>query len=120
MNEEYVVVKFACGDQVITQLINETQQGILILRPIKISMSTVMSDGVPVERMLTSVYCAMSDQESFVINNKHVMYVNRLHSKLIDDYIGMSTELYESNRFQEATKKEDELIQSSDSSIYYH
>lgn len=120
MNEEYVVVKFACGDQVITQLLNETQQGILILRPIKISMSTVMSDGVPVERMLTSVYCAMSDQESFIIDNKHVMYINRLHSKMIDNYIRMSTELYESNRFEEAIKKEDQLILSSDSSNYYH
>lgn len=120
MNEEYVVVKFASGDQVITQLINETQQGILILRPIKITMSTVMSDGVPVERMMSSVYCAMSDQESFIIDSRHIMFVNRLHPKMIDTYINMSRELYDSNRFEVATKKEDLAHQSSDPSNYYH
>jgi hypothetical protein len=120
LNEEYVVVKFASGDQVITQLINETQQGILILRPIKIIMATVMSDGVHVERMMSSVYCAMSDQESFIIDSKHIMYVNRLHPKMIDTYIRMSKELYESNRFEIATKKEEPVYQSSDSSSYYH
>jgi hypothetical protein len=120
LNEEYVVVKFASGDQIITQLINETQQGILILRPIKIVMSTVMSDGVPVERMMSSVYCAMSDQESFIIDSRHVVYVNRLHPKMIDSYVKMSKELYESNRFEPATNKDDQVEQSSDSSIYYH
>jgi hypothetical protein len=120
LNEEYVVVKFASGDQVITQLINETQQGILILRPIKITMAAVMADGVPVERMMSSVYCAMSDQESFIINSRHIVFVNRLHPKMIDTYINMSKELYESNRFEIATKKEEPVYQSSDSSSYYH
>jgi hypothetical protein len=120
LNEEYVVVKFASGDQVITQLINETQRGILILRPIKIIMATVRHDGVPVERMMSSVYCAMSDQESFIIDSRHIMFVNRLHPKMIDTYINMSKELYESNRFEIATKKEEQVHQLSDSSNYYH
>lgn len=118
MNDEFVVAQFTTGDQVIAQLLNETQQGILILRPIKITMSTVMSDGIPVERMLSSVYCAMSDQESFIIDHKHVVYVNRLHSKMIDNYIRMSKELYESSRFEPSNKQD--LTEQPNESTYYH
>ena len=121
MNEEYVIVRFTDGDQVIAQLLNETQHGVLLLRPITIKMSTVMSDGVPVERMMTSVYCPMSDQESFIIDSRHVMFVNRLHSNMINNYISMSTELYESIKFEpKEHKQEDKLDQTSDTSIVYH
>lgn len=125
MNDEYVVVKFADGDQIIAQLLNETQQGVLLLRPITIKLATVMSDGVPVERMMTSVYCPMSDQESFVIDNRHVMFVNRLHPKMIKNYISMSKELYEANRFEAAEtqndkQQEDNLEETRSTTIVYH
>lgn len=123
MNEEYVVVRFADGNQVLAQLLNETQHGVLLLRPITVKMSTVMSDGVPVERMMTSVYCPMSDQESFIIDSRHIMFVNRLNPNMIKNYISMSTELYESVKFQPAQHndiQEDKLEDTSDTSIVYH
>lgn len=123
MNDEYVVVKFADGEQVIAQLLNETQQGVLLLRPIMIKLSTVMSDGVPVERMMTSVYCPMSDQESFVIDNRHVMFVNRLHPKMINTYISMSKELYSSSRFdstEQPEEKQESVLEKSSTTIVYH
>lgn len=123
MNEEYVIVKFADGEQVIAQLLNETQHGVLLLRPITIKMCSVMSDGVPVERMMTSVYCAMSDQESFIIDSRHVMFVNRLHPNMIKNYISMSTELYECIKFEpkdHSDKSEDIVAPTTDTSIVYH
>lgn len=121
MNNEYVVVRFADGDQVITELLNETNEGILILRPITVNLVPVKYDGAYVERMMTALYCPMSDQESFVIDHKHVVFVNRLHPKMINNYIKMSKELYSSSRFE--VQENNDNVQEpeiSSTSIVYH
>lgn len=95
MTEELVVVKLIDGDQFIAQLLNQTENGVLVLRPISIKLQPVVSDGGSlVERLMTSVYCPMSDQESFIFDARHVVFVNRLHTNMIDQYKKLSDELY--------------------------
>lgn len=120
MNEEYVIVRFVDGNQVIAQLLNETQHGVLLLRPITIKMSTVMSDGVAQERMMTSVYCPMSDQESFIIDSRHVMFVNRLNPNMISNYVNMSKELYESIKFKPVEHNQEDDSEETSTTIVYH
>lgn len=126
MTEDYVVVKLVTGDQLIAKCLNHTDNGVLILRPITVKLVPVMSDGEVIERMLTSVYCPVSDQESFIIDTRNVIFVNRLHPSMIDHYNQLSDSLYESlkdpNRFQHADPKNDEPEEpvSKPDNIVYH
>lgn len=119
MNEEYVVIKLVDGDQLMARLINESNEGVLVSRPIAVRLIPVMTDGETTERMLTSVYCSVSDQESFIFDARHVISVNRLHSKLIDHYNSLSDTLYENLKNPENFKKVDKLEDKPKSTLYH-
>lgn len=126
MSEDYVVVKLVTGDQLIAKCLNQTDHGILILRPITIKLVPVRHDGKMIERMLTSVYCPVSDQESFIIDTRNVIFVNRLHPNMIDHYDQLSDSLYDNmknpNRFEQVDRKNDEPEEpvSKPDNIVYH
>ena len=126
MTEELVVVKLVDGDQLIGQLLNHTNEGVLILQPISIKLHPIVTDGGElVERLTTSVYCPLSDEESFVFDNRHVLYVNKLHENMVDQYWKLSKELYKSlknpNNFSSPKKNEpEEYVEKSDKKITFH
>ena len=119
MNDEFVVVKLVDGDQLMARLINETGEGVIVSRPITVRLVPVMSDGETIERMFTSVYCSVSDQESFIFDARHVISVNRLHSKLVDHYIDLSETLYENLKNPENFKKADKQEVKPKSTLYH-
>lgn len=119
MNDEYVVIKLVDGDQLMARLINETAEGVLVSRPITVRLVPVMSDGETSERMLTSVYCSVSDQESFIFDSRHVISVNRLHPKMIDHYINLSDTLYENLKNPENFKRTDRQEVKPKSTLYH-
>ena len=131
MIEEFVVVKLVDGDQFIARLLNQTDNGVLVLRPISIKLQPVVSDGGDlVERLVTSVYCPMSDQESFIFDARHVLFVNRLHPQMISQYENLSEDLYTSlkdpGRFSPPKRrdqpKEEHIdeVPKEDKKRYYH
>lgn len=125
MTEELVVVKLVDGDQFIAQLLNQTEHGVLVLRPISIRLQPVGHDGgALVERLMTSVYCPMSDQESFIFDARHVVFVNRLHSNMIDQYKKLSDELYtslkEPSRFTPASGDSEEQVEKTTKKVILH
>ena len=96
MSEELVVVKLVDGDQFIGQLLNITENGVLVLRPITIKTQHVITPSGSVERLTTSVYCPLSGDESFLFDISHVLFVNKLNANMCDQYFKLSKELYES------------------------
>ena len=121
MSEEHVVVNLVTGEQLVGKLINETPDGVLLFRPISIKLVPVIADGESVERLITTVYCGMSDQESYIFDARHIVNVNRLHSKMVDHYLDLSDSLYANLKDPEKFKKTDkESSQVTRDNITFH
>lgn len=118
---EHVTLKLINGDQLMCELLSQTEHLIYINKPITIKLSPVMTEGTTVERLLTSVYCPVSDQETFVLDTRHVIYVNRLHPRMVKHYKTMSDELYTNlkNPLQYDLEEKEDNLEKPDISGYH-
>ena len=128
MSDDIAVIKLSTGEQIIAQLINQTPDGIIVLRPITLKYVTVLVEGSMSERITTQLYCPVSDQESFVFDARHCIYVNRLHPRIIPHYKRLSEEMYSSlhravsldELDSDEPEKEQEVHQDKPKNITYH
>ena len=96
---------------VIGTLVNETDHAMRVVRPITIKIATV---GEEAERILTSVYCPVSDQETYIFNMQHVLFVNRLHRAMVNHYKSISDELYSNLKNPSNVRSEEDDIDTLD------
>jgi hypothetical protein len=111
--DNYAVVKLITGEQLLCTLLNETDDGIVVLDPITVRMIPTVGGSLS-EQAVTSLYCQFSDEKTFVFDYKNVIYCKDMASKLIPYYKKLVREFNDENRqtheFYREEAKEDSII----------
>ena len=123
-NEENVVIKLVTGEQLIARLLNHTDDGVMIFRPIVLRYYPAIQNGREGEKIATSLFSPMSSDESFVLDIRHCITISKLHSKIVPHYENVSEELYNSLDNSVALDSEEEvpddrLPEQPDNSVFH-
>lgn len=108
--DNYVVLKLITGEQLLATLLNETDDGVVILDPITVRMIPTVGGSLS-EQAVTSLYCQFSDDKSFTFDYKNVIYIKELSSKIVPYYKKLVREFNDENRqthefYSEEVKKD--------------
>lgn len=95
--DNYVVLKLITGEQLLATLLNETDDGVVVLDPITVRMIPTVGGSLS-EQAVTSMYCQFSDDKSFVFDYKNVIYMKELSSKIVPYYKKLVREFNDENR----------------------
>lgn len=82
----YVTLELVSGTVLIAELLNDTNEGVLVLNPIRIKMIPVQDETGYHEHAITSVYSQFTDETDFVFDWKDIVYCKDLSSKMVDRY----------------------------------
>ncbi len=83
-NELYVVVKLISGEQVMSILESEDETYIELKSPMVIRTIPIFEERK--EHITAHPFCQFSDDTSFVIDKKNVMFIKKLHDLFIPHY----------------------------------
>lgn len=89
-NELFVIIRLVTGEQVMSALENEDENYVQLLHPMLIR--TVPNFQTGKEMLTASPFCAFSDDESYIINKKNILFIKRLSEKLIPHYMNVVQE----------------------------
>ena len=80
---EYLCIKFAAGDTVMGILFEETEDEITLSGVMSISVVPVLA----ISSLVASPYCKFTEGDVFSFNKNHILFMKRLHPKIIPTYI---------------------------------
>ena len=83
-DEFYVVCKFTSGEQVMAVLTAEDTQHVELEYPM--SIRTIPNFDTHREQITAHPFCQFSDDKSFVIDKRNVLYIKKLHHVFIPHY----------------------------------
>ena len=83
-NELYVIVKFTSGEQVMSILESEDETYIELKSPMLIRTIPIFEERK--EHITANPFCQFSDDTSFVVDKKNVMFIKKLHALFIPHY----------------------------------
>lgn len=87
MSEDCIVFKLVTGETVIATLLNETEDGIVVLNPLQIKMIPMdMGEDGFGEQAITNRFCPFTDEKDFTFDLKNIVYYKPLHPKMTDHY----------------------------------
>jgi len=108
---EYLCIKFASGEIVIGELVEETEDDIVLGGVMSVSVVPVYESS----SLVASPYCKFTDGDIFSFNKIHILFVKRLNNKIIPNYLKLAerTEL----AYAEDEADESELMSDDDSEM---
>ena len=87
MSEDCVVFKLVTGETLIATLLNETEDGIVVLNPLQVKMIPIdYGDDGYGEQAITNRFCPFTDEKDFTFDLKNIVYYKPLNPKMIDHY----------------------------------
>lgn len=87
MSEDCVVFKLVTGETIIATLLNETEDGIVVLNPLQVKMVPIdYGDDGYGEQAIANRFCPFTDDKDFTFGSKNIVYCKPLHPKMIDYY----------------------------------
>lgn len=95
--DNYVVLKLITGEQLLATLLNETEDGVVVLDPIVVRMIPTVGGSLS-EQAVTSLYCQFSDDKDFAFDYKNVIYIKDMATKMIPYYKKLVHEFNDDNR----------------------
>lgn len=107
MSEFYVVLKLTSGEQVMAVLKEEDDKYILLDNPMCIKMIPVVDAGK--EHVTAHPLCHFSDDQTYVISKRNVMFVKKMHHVFVPHYLKIVEEHQASDFFQPREKSADDL-----------
>jgi len=111
-NELYVVVKLVSGENVMAILSAEDEEHIMLETPMCIRTTPILH--ARREHVTVSPLCQFSDDTSFMIDKKNVMYVKKLHQVFIRHYQKMVLEHENIVPFDSKTDSDPERVEEKD------
>lgn len=84
MSEYYVVVKFTSGEQCFAVLEEEDTQYVQLLNPMLIKTTVDFSVGK--EHITAVPLCQFSEDKTYLIEKKNVMFIKRMHTIFVPHY----------------------------------
>ena len=85
---EYLCIKFASGETVIGELVEETEDDIVLGGVMSVSVASIADYGTGT--LVASPYCKFTDGDIFSFNKIHILFVKRLNNKIIPNYIKLA------------------------------
>ena len=85
---EYLCIKFASGETVIGELVEETENDIILGGVMNISIASILGDGSGT--LVASPYCKFTDGDIFSFNKIHILFVKKLNHKIIPNYMKLA------------------------------
>ena len=85
---EYLCIKFASGETVIGELVEETEDDIVLGGVMSVSIASSTDYGAGT--LVASPYCKFTDGDIFSFNKIHILFVKRLNNKIIPNYIKLA------------------------------
>ena len=85
---EYLCIKFASGETVIGELVEETEDDIVLGGVMSVSVAPIADYGTGT--LVASPYCKFTDGDIFSFNKIHILFVKRLNNKIIPNYLKLA------------------------------
>ena len=105
-NEIFVVVRLNTGEQIMCALSAEDDRYVELLHPMVVRNIPNIHTGK--EHITAAPFCLYSQDDSFIIHKKNVMFVKKLNEAFIPHYINIVKE-HEEVKFVPRVKEEDEF-----------
>lgn len=100
MENKYVVVKIASGEELIGVLHAEDDTQIMLMHPMEMQHSPDEDDGI--EHYWAQPFCVYSEEQTFFVNKHHIVYVKKLSDYLVPHYHAMVQNFSESEVIKSA------------------
>ena len=107
---EYLCIKFASGETVIGELVEETEDDIVLGGVMSVSVVPVYESS----SLVASPYCKFTDGDIFSFNKIHILFVKRLNNKIIPNYLKLAERM--ELAYAEDEADESELMSDNDDS----
>ena len=107
---EYLCIKFASGEIVIGELVEETEDDIVLGGVMSVSVVPVYESS----SLVASPYCKFTDGDIFSFNKIHILFVKRLNNKIIPNYLKLAERM--ELAYAEDEADESELMSDNDDS----
>ena len=91
-DNDYVIVKFNSGEQVMAVLSDEKQSYYELMYPMTIKMLPYIIEGKAQEKITASPFCQFSEDKYYQIPKTSIMFVKKLHESLIPHYLNLLDE----------------------------
>jgi len=89
-NEFYVVVRLTTGEQIMSALQQEDDNYIQLLHPMLVR--TIPNFETGKEHVTAAPLCAFTDEESFVLDKKNVLFIKPLKEAFVPHYLNIVRE----------------------------
>ena len=106
---EYLCIKFASGEIVIGELVEETEDDIVLGGVMSVSVVPVYESS----SLVASPYCKFTDGDIFSFNKIHILFVKRLNNKIIPNYLKLAERM--EIAYAEDEADESELMSDNES-----
>ena len=106
---EYLCIKFASGETVIGELVEETEDDIVLGGVMSVSVVPVYESS----SLVASPYCKFTDGDIFSFNKIHILFVKRLNNKIIPNYLKLAERM--EIAYAEDEADESELMSDNES-----
>ena len=110
---EYLCIKFASGETVIGELVEETEDDIVLGGVMSVSVASIADYGTGT--LVASPYCKFTDGDIFSFNKIHILFVKRLNNKIIPNYLKLAERM--ELAYAEDEADESELMSDNDSEL---
>jgi hypothetical protein len=89
-NEFYVVVRLVTGEQIMSVLQEEDDNYIQLLHPMLVR--TIPNFETGKEHVTAAPFCAFTEEESFILDRKNVLFIKPLKQAFVSHYINIVRE----------------------------
>lgn len=89
-NEFYVVIKLTSGEQIMSALEQEDDNYIQLLHPMLVR--TIPNFETGKEHITAAPFCAFTDEESFVLDKKNILFIKPLKETFVPHYLNVVRE----------------------------
>lgn len=89
-NEFYVVVRLTTGEQIMSALQQEDDNYIQLLHPMLVR--TIPNFETGKEHITASPFCAFTEEESFVLDKKNILFIKPLKETFVPHYLNVVRE----------------------------
>jgi len=103
MPNNYVVMRLATGEDIISLVGDEDDKGFLLLHPMNVQSDTDMEHHV--EQYYAQPLCPFSDENTYFMNKKYIVFIKPLSKYLIPFYHDMVKKFSESEIIKQARQR---------------
>lgn len=115
-NDMYVVVKLTSGEQMMAVLRDEDEEYVILDTPMSIRMIPVIEAGK--EHVTAHPLCHFSEDQSFIIAKRDILFVKKLHHVFIPHYRKIVAEHAKTSLITKKEKSADDLTWEDENEEY--